>query len=55
MDTAGNLNAALIMPARTVGSTPFSACAKCGFVDHTSDDAVAESGRNAMGPVARKR
>jgi len=37
------------------GSAALNAEASFGLVDHTSDDALGERGRNAMGPVGRKR
>ena len=52
-DTSGRRNAALIMPARTAGSQARSALARCGFVDQTSDDAVGDRGKKAIGPVGR--
>jgi hypothetical protein len=40
---------------RTAGSAFVSTAANAGEVDHTSEDAVGERGRKAMGPVGRKR
>ena len=54
-DTSGRRKAALIMLVRTAGSEESSAFARCGFVDQTRDEAVGERGKNAMGPVGRKR
>ena len=45
----------MIMLVRTAGSEESSAFARCGFVDQTRDEAVGERGKNAMGPVGRKR
>lgn len=55
MDVSGNLNAALTIRVKTSGSTARSAAASGGFVDQTSEDAVGETGRHAIGPVGRKR
>jgi hypothetical protein len=54
-DSSGRRNAALIMPVRIAGSALVRTAAKAGEVDHTSDEAVGESGRKAMGPVGRNR
>ena len=45
----------MIMLVRTAGSALVSTVANAGEVDHTREDAVWERGRNAMGPVGRKR
>ena len=54
-DTSGRRNAALIIPVRIAGSDWVRTAAKVGVVDHTSEDAVGESGRKAIGPVGRNR
>lgn len=41
------------MPANTEGSSALRAVASAGLVDHTSVDAVVDSGRHAIGPVGR--
>jgi hypothetical protein len=55
VDISGSRNAALIMLARTMGSAAVKADARWGFVDHTRDEAVSDSGRKAIGPVGRNR
>jgi SLT domain-containing protein len=54
-DRYGSRKAALTIRARTSGSQAFKAVARAGVVDQTSEDTVGESGRNAIGPVGRKR
>jgi hypothetical protein len=55
MEICGIRNAAFIMLERTADSAFMRAVARAGLVDHTREDAVLDSGRNAMGPVGRNR
>ena len=55
MDGSGRRNAALIIFVRTTGSAFVSTAANAGEVDYTSDDAVEERRRKAMGPIGRTR
>lgn len=55
MDISGNLKAALMRYVKARGSMDVKAAAKAGFVDQTKEDAVGDKGRNATGPVGRKR
>ena len=45
----------MIIRRRMSGSRDFSADARLGLVDQTRDEAVGESGRNAMEPVGKNR
>lgn len=63
-DISGSLNAAFIISFRISGSAPGvvalagaadSAEARAGLVDQTREEAVGDNGRNAIGPVGRKR
>ena len=55
MDTSGSLNAALIIWFKICGPAAVKIDARSGFVDHTREETVDESGRKAIGPVGRKR
>jgi hypothetical protein len=45
----------LVTRASKSVSVTSSAAASAGIIDHISEDTVGDSGRNAIGPVGRKR
>lgn len=50
---SGSRNAAFTKIANVSAGEAFSAPAMAGVVDHTREEAVGESGRQAMGPVGK--